>query len=191
MGGPPPLLSPIAKGPVPFCLEEVSKRSDARARLQKLRADILGLGPTFGDFAAVFEADLLALEFPNPAPIKAHLEAHWFDATSPYFPGVQVAEIYAKGVLHALDVSLDSSPTNRPPLEIEAWWLVDQPAVQMLTLLSPSNRLSLHILTPRPAGVAGSQTAILGQYSSAWITTSKNGTIDTNRFDGVLKAPSP
>jgi hypothetical protein len=194
MGGPlPPRDVIVAKGPVPYCLEEISKASDARVRLDTLRTDIAALAPSYSGLAAVFHADLLSLVYPNPADadnIKAHLERHWFDATAPYFPGEPVPEIYARGVLQALELSLNGTPSFRPPLEIDAWWQLDHPNVEMLTLLTPSNRLSLHILTPRPPGSGvGPSPMILGQYSTAWVTAAANRVVDTKKFDGDPTAP--
>jgi hypothetical protein len=195
MGGPlPPRDTIIAKGPVPFCLEEISKGSGARRRLDTLRTNIAALGAPYHGLAAVFEADLLALVFPNPADaanVRAHLEKHWFDATAPYFPNDPVAEIYAKGVLQALELSLNGAPNNRPPLEISAWWQLEHPRVEMLTLQTATSRISLHVLTPRPHGGGGAGPTILGAYSAAWVTTAAGGVVDTKRFGGDPKAPTP
>jgi hypothetical protein len=194
MGGPiPPRDTIAAKGPVPLCLEEISKGDGARRRLDTLRTNLAALAPSYRGLAAVFEADLLALVYPNPADaanIRAHLERYWFDATSPFFPGEPVAEIYAKGVLQTLEVSLNGAPNNRPPLEIEAWWQLDHPKVKMLTLQSATGNLSLHILTPRPSGAAGSGPTILGRYSTAWVTAAADRMVDTKRFDGDPNAPT-
>jgi hypothetical protein len=189
MGGPlPPRDVNIAKGPVPYCLEQISQDSDARTLLGTLRSDIAALAPAYRGLAAVFEADLLSLVYPHPAPIRAHLERYWFDATTPYFPGEPVNEIYAKGVLEALDHSLNSTSNDLPPLAIEAWWHLDHPNVEMLTTLS-SDRLSLHIKTPRPAGAPGAGPTILGRYSVAWITAAGARGVDTTKVLGDSKAP--
>ena len=195
MGGPFDPTSPVAKGPVPYCLEELSRDTDARAIFGTLQRDIMALAPTYGGLAAVFETDLLALLYSSAeaTAIRVHLERHWFDApaATAYFPGVPVAEIYARGVLNALDLSLNGGPSDRPPLEIDAWWLVDHAQVEMVTVRSPgSDRLILLILTPRPPGTpAAGKTPILGPFSAAWVTADVTGAVATKKFAGDSQVP--
>jgi hypothetical protein len=174
-------------------LEELSRDTDARAILDTLRRDIMALAPTYSGLAAVFETDLLALIYSSAeaTAIRLHLERHWFDApaATAYFAGA-VAEIYAKGVLNALDLALNGSPSDRPPLGIDAWWLVDHAKVEMVTTRSPgSDRLTLQVLTPRPAGAAAAGTPILGRFSAAWVTADVAGAVTTGKFAGDSQAP--
>jgi hypothetical protein len=190
MGGPYNPGCPKAKGPVPYCLEEISKATSARARLETLQRDIKALAPTYRGLAAVFETDLLThfYEDPKAREIRLHLERHWFDApdATAYFRGAAVAEIYAKGVLEALEKSLSGSGT---PLKIEAWWHVGHEKVAMVTAPS-TNGLRLEILTPRPVGAAGTGAPPILGFSAAWVTEDVGGTVTTTRFEGDPQAPT-
>jgi hypothetical protein len=189
MGGPYNPDCPVAKGPVPYCLETLSRAADARTILETLRDGISALAPTYHGLAGVFEKDLLTILYSDAeaAAIRLHLERHWFDAppATAYFPSEAVAQIYAKGMLETLNRSLNGGS----PLSITAAWRVGHPKVEMATSLM-SGVLSLDILTPRPRGAAPIQAApILGQ-STVWVTGDVGGNVTTTRFDGNPNAPS-
>jgi len=153
---------------------------DARARLEQLRAAISALsGVNYHGLETVLEVHVLQPIYSNPsdaADIAAHLKKYWFDETSAdaYFSG-PIAKIYAEGVLNAVELSLKSAP-GAPPVPINAWWVVDQPAVKMLSLalvdssdVTRSDRVTLLVLTPRPL-VDKARMAILNKEAVAWVT---------------------
>jgi hypothetical protein len=180
MGGPMDPDWPCAKGPVPYGLDTISSKPDARTRLEQLQAAISALaGVNYRGLETVLEAHVLQPIYSNPADaadVAAHLKKYWFDETSTeaYFSG-PIAQIYAVGVLNAVELSLKSAP-GAPPVPINAWWVVDQPAVKMLSLalvdsgdVTRSDRVTLLVLTPRPR-VDRARMAILNKEAVAWVT---------------------
>ena len=169
-----------AKGPVPYCLDELSKRRGARARLQRLSEAVASLAPSYQGLETVFDTHLMSYILTEPhvrERVVVHLRKHWFDANSSetYFPHQRVARIYAEGVLKALELSLK----GRRIIPINAWWVVDAPEVKMLTLadvddqsVTVGGRVTLLILTPRPKGEGDSEsrTPILGNTAEAWVS---------------------
>ena len=184
---------PCAKGWVPYSLDQCSKGRGARARLEGLNRAIASLAPNYQRLADVFNDHLLARTFPDAslrARIVAHLRTHWFDSSSSetYFPNQKVAEIYAQGVLKAVDLSLK----GRRPVPINTWWIVDfqevNRQVKMLTLADVENevtvggRVTLLILTPRPRGDGESGgTSILGDEAEAWVSEQQGDNVVTLR----------
>ncbi len=188
-----PASVPCAKGWVPYSLDQCSKGRGARARLEGLNRAIASLGPNYQRLADVFNDHLLARIFPDAglrARIVAHLRTHWFDPSSSeaYFPNQKVAEIYAQGVVKAVDLSLK----GRRPVPINTWWIVDfhevNRQVKMLTLTDVENeltvggRVTLLILTPRPRGDGESGgTSILGDEAEAWVSEQQGDNVVTLR----------
>jgi hypothetical protein len=178
---------PCGKGPVPYCLDEVSRSGDARTRLEQLANAIKG-APTYHDLAKVLDKHLMAYVISNAgerARIVEHLNKNWFDASSKdaYFPGQPVAEIYAKGLLKALELSLNAAT----PVPLNAWWLIDdRTKVTMLTLAdvdeksgtTVGGRVTLLIQTPPPTQHGRGQS-IMGKLAHAWFTREKSGQVDT------------
>jgi hypothetical protein len=170
-----PYAVPCAKGPIPYCLEEVSKGRNASARLKKLAGEIKKLAPHYRGLETVFDTHLVAHVIKNAAArkgIAAHLKKNWFDDTSAdaYFEG-PVAAIYAEGVLKAINLCLK----GKSPVPLNAWWFVDAPSVKMLTLvevrkgLTVGGRVTLIVQTPRPRDEVKPGTVILGD-AHAWVT---------------------
>ena len=118
---------PSSKGALCYCLDEFSKGAGAAARIEKLREALAGIAPKYTGLAEVFDEHLVSYVFTSPGTRKKILEglnAHWFDPTSPttFFPDTPVSEIYAKGVIKTLDLSLKG---KGPAVPIDAWWMLD------------------------------------------------------------------
>jgi hypothetical protein len=115
------------------------------------------------------------------------LKANWFDADSPeaYFPHQPVAEIYAQGVLKAIELSLKGQRT----IPLNSWWIVDSQEVKMLALadineqgVTVGGRVTLLILTPRPRGEGErTRTPILGDEAEAWVSEQRENQVTTFR----------
>ncbi len=185
MGFVPDPKVPCLKGPIPYCLEQCSKGQGAGDRLKRLSAAIRAIAPHFRGLETVFDEHLLPLVF-NEArrrAITTHLKTYWFDDSSPeaFFPHQRVAQIYARGVLKALDVSLK----GRRTVPLNVWWIVDSEKVRLLTLAEVekgttiSSTVTLLILTPRPSGTPSSAHAIMGKLAKAWTSSDQGGQVIT------------
>jgi hypothetical protein len=170
---------PCAKGWVPYGLDECSKGRGARSRLNRLNEAIALLAPSYQGLEAVFNTYLLSRIISNPSVrerVVDYLKIHWFDPASPeaYFPQQPVAQIYAQGVLKALELSLN----GRRTVPIDAWWVLDSEAIKMLTLadadergMTVSSQVTLLIVTPRPKSDGQTTTTpILGDEAEAWVS---------------------
>lgn len=165
---------PCAKGPLTYCLDELSLKKDAAALMKKLGNEIIRLEPKdFRGLETVFETYLLQeiyRDAAKSAKVAAYLKRFWFDETSPdvFFPEIQpIAPVYALGVLKALDIAKDSQ------LPIDSWWMMDHPDIEMMNLVSP-RQVTLIIATPRPKG--HSPGGIWGEKGEAW-TTARFGVV--------------
>jgi hypothetical protein len=105
------------------------------------------------------------------------------------FADKPVAKIYAEGVLHALDLSLQGA---KEPVPIDSWWIVDSTEFRMLNLAdvdsgkTVGDKVTLLIMTPRPA--AGGPTvsaAILRNAAEAYTTEHKDGAVATTRVKDI------
>jgi hypothetical protein len=187
---------PCAKGWVPYCLDQCSKGRGARARLRNLSQAIASLAPSYHGLEEAFDTHLLSGCVTDPRlreRIVEHLKMNWFDADSPqaYFPHQPVAQIYAQGVLKALELSL----TRRRTVPINAWWIVDSQEVRMLTLadvnqgVTVGGQVTLLILTPRPGGDGEtSRTPILGDEPEAWVSEQQGNQVTTRRVKDLARA---
>ena len=176
---------PCAKGPVTYCLDELSVKKDAPALMQKLGDEIMKIEPNdFRGLETVFEHYLLQAVYNDPAKsakVAAYLKRFWFDETSPdvFFREIQpIAPVYAHGVLKTLDIA-----KNRQ-LPIDSWWMMDHPDIEMVNLISP-RQVTLVIATPRPAG--HSPGGIWGEKGEAW-TTARYGVV-TRQLDSQHLKP--
>jgi len=180
---------PCAKGAICYCLDEFSKGPGARSRITKLRDAIAGLAPTYKGLAEVFDEYLMSHVITDKGRrqnIVVYLNAFWFDlsARHPYFSNKPVAEIYAKGVIEALDLSLKGQRT----VPLNAWWMLDSTEVRLLILadvkdgMTVGGRVTLLIMTPRPdsAGKA-SPPWILGDEAEAYVTEQQGDAVTTRR----------
>ena len=164
------LFNSCAKGPVPYCLDELSTRPNARSQLQELQTaieglradDFRGLENVFGEYLfapASFAAD-------KGAQAVSMLNRHWFDEKSAeaYFPSLQpIAPIYAQGVLKTLELSLSGRPA---PVPIDAWWIMGYDGFELINLYN-NRQVTLLIATPAPPKII---RKLLGDRTEVWTT---------------------
>ncbi len=163
--------NPVAKGPIPYCLDQMSIRKNARALLEELRAAIEGVrGGDFRDLASVFEKYLFqptdfGVEKSTQATLS--LQKYWFDEKSPdaFFPAFQpIAPVYAAGVLKTLELSLGGRPA---PLPIDAWWVLGYAQVELINLVT-ARQVTLLIATPYPPMIV--MKMLLPDFTEVWTT---------------------
>jgi len=202
MGNPIGSDDPATKGPVPFCLDLASQGTGAQTRLAQLRDAITALaGSGYIGLEEVFKTHLLPLGFPTPGQQNAiadHLKRHWFDPTSKeaYFdPKEKTTEKYAKGVIDAIEKSLAGKPD---PVQLNTWWVVDNPQVKLLTLseaddsgATVSGSVTLLILTPRPRDDGKGVTRVLGRAQAYVTDEAKDGSIVTRRLPNAQMPDTP
>lgn len=171
----------VAKGPVTYCLDEISVAATAREQLTALHQHIADLSSrNFQGLEAVFAKDLFP-DFYSHEQIEkltTYLHTYWFNPISGWWPTQQpIAPIYAQGLLHALTVSLATPGLPRP---IDSYWVVGHTHVEMITLASP-RQVTLVIATPHPdasdAGLAPG--GVLSASAEAWVTSRRAGVSDT------------
>lgn len=182
--------APAAKGPVTFCLDELSKRPDARQRLGELRDAIIDLGGKgksgkgggFRGLEKVFAKHLLAHIYRDPKDpakpdktkidkVTKYLKTSWFDEETGWWPHFQpIAPIYAHGLLKTLNASLRGSQ----PMPIDSYWIIGHTTVELITLKSKV-QVTLLIATPPPLEPA--PKGIWGESSEAWATARRAGRI--------------
>jgi hypothetical protein len=75
MGFAPDPSYPCVKGPIPHCLDEVSKGGDARRRLEQLRDAITSIAPSYQGLETVFDTYLLVYVFDDPR-VRENIVAH-------------------------------------------------------------------------------------------------------------------
>ena len=164
---------PVAKGPVTICLDQISIRADARARLEALRGALVALAPAYGGLETVF-AEHLFKDFFTPdqvARLSEYLKRYWFDVETGWWPVFQpIAPIYALGLLQTLSASL--APTTPAPLPIDSYWVLNHNHVEILNLVSP-RQVTLLIATPPPPELGPS--GMWSETSQAWVTTRRAG----------------
>ncbi|MGH6660568.1 MAG: hypothetical protein ACREA0_23755 [bacterium] len=182
--------APTAKGPVTYCLDELSKRPDARQRLVQLRDAIIDLGSKgksgkgggFHGLENVFAKHLLVHIYRDPKDpakpdkeridrVTKYLKTSWFDEETGWWPHFQpLAPIYAHGLLKTLNASLRGSP----PMPIDSYWIIGHTTVELITLKSKV-QVTLLIATPPPLDPA--PKGIWGESSEAWATARRAGRI--------------
>ncbi len=167
---------PVAKGPVTRCLDEVSARPDARARLEELRGAIKALhSHEFRGLEGVLADHLLRHVYEGDYldRIKEYLRTNWFDERTGWWPAFQpVAPIYALGLLQGLNTSLEGSGQ---PLPFDSYWIIGHGQVEVLNLAS-QRQITLLIATPQPP--EHSPSRIAGVASKAWVTARRAGSTE-------------
>ena len=164
---------PVAKGPVTVCLDQISTGKDARARLERLRREIIalerahyrGLEGVFAEhlFAGFYNADQIRR-------ITEYLKRYWFDEETGWWPAFQpIAPIYALGLVQTLNASL---APNGDPLPIDSYWILNHNHVEMLNLAS-ARQVTLLISTPPPPELGPS--GIGSESSQVWVTARRAG----------------
>lgn len=165
---------PVAKGPLTCCLDALSVRDDARARLDDLRKAIIGLrARKFSGLEKVFARYLFRHFYDRPkvGKITDYLSTYWFDEKTGWWPSSQpIAPIYALGLLHGLNASL--ARRDARPLPIDSYWIIGHDQVQLLNLVS-DRQVTLLIATPPPLELAPS--GIWSESSEAWVTARRAG----------------
>jgi hypothetical protein len=172
---------PVAKGPITYCLDRLSTAPNAREALGALKQAIQGLaGIGYQGLEKAFEIHLcqpVYMDVQRSSKVTAYLKQHWFDASSvdAYFRDQQpIAEIYAAGVINAIDESLKGAPD---PIPIDAWWVLGHPGVQMITLVS-KRQVTLLIATAAPPSGA---TGMLWDQDAQALATGRTG-IETRKL---------
>ena len=164
----------VAKGAVTICLDRMSIRADARARLTALRDAIIALEPAgYQGLETVFARYLFPGFFTRGqiARITDYLGRYWFSEATGMWPQFQpIVPVYASGLLLTLNASLRS---KRRPLPIDSYWILNHHQVEMLNLVS-ARQVTLLIATPSPVEVAPS--GMWSEESEAWVTTRRAGT---------------
>lgn len=169
---------PVAKGPVTYCLDQMSVLDQADRHLQSLADAISRLsGKNFDGLEEAFAEYLFAPIYGDrPALIEKmtrYLHKCWFGPSSrdSYFPDhPNVARIYATGILKTIDLSLKGGP--KKPLPIDSWWELNYPRITMINLVS-KRQVTLLIATPRPA--VPTPTGIWGEEGEAWLSDEGTG----------------
>src|SRR5260370_27612186 len=124
------------KGPLPYCLDELSMRSSARDLLKELQSAIESLRrDNFDGLEGVFQRFLFpqaGIPEREAAKLTEYLKQYWFDkrSTNLFFAQFQpIAPLYATGILKTLELSLSGAPE---PVPIDSWCLVDLPQVEII-----------------------------------------------------------
>lgn len=163
--------NPIAKGPIPYCLEKLSTQPNARTLLEELRTKIEELRSSdFRGLEQVFEKYLFEpANFGSEKSVQAtkFLNKNWFDEKSSqaYFPSFQpIAPVYAAGVLKTIDLSLNGRPA---PLPIDAWWIMGYSDVELINFVN-SRQVTLLIATPEPP--TSVRKMLLPDHTEVWRT---------------------
>ena len=99
---------PVAKGPVTYCLDELSvNQVNPTFYLSQLRNSLYAWTPASGGLEDVLEKYLLSIVYVDASKIKNakdYLKAYWFGTTGTYFG--DIAKLYATGLVKTLDLSL-------------------------------------------------------------------------------------
>lgn len=181
-------MDSVAKGPVTRCLDELSVRPDARAKLVALRDGIRGLrAQSYEGLEGVFRTTLFP-DYYNGAQIDnvtKYLQTNWFSQATGWWPAFQpIAAIYATGLLETLSLSLSAKDAPRP---IDSYWVVGHEQVELINVAS-QRQVTLLIATPSPP----EQTlgGIMGLSSEAWVTLRRAGRT-ANEIDPATGQPGP
>lgn len=163
---------PCAKGPITYCLDEMSTGKDARSRLSALADACVKLkSKNYQGLEQVFATHLLKYCY-NKEQVKkiaAYLKECWFNEKTGWWPSFQpIAPIYAEGLLKTLNASLKP----KQPLPIDSYWIIGHSRVELLTLIS-KQQVTLLIATPPPIELA--PKGIWSESSEAWVTARRAG----------------
>lgn len=137
----------ISKGPLCYCLDKVSRRSDAVKRLGKLRKDLQGLkNAGYQGSAEVFRKHLFDVcKIGDTNSVVKYLKMYWFNEYGGWWPHLQPIEpAFCIGIIKTLKVAIDKK------LPIESYWLIVKAGFEMTIAQSPY-QVTLLIMTPEPA----------------------------------------
>ena len=160
----------LAKGPVVYYLDELSKGVDAVQRLEELR-NALRASREHGykDVARTLAEHLFQPFTARSEKLRLYLDDHWFGEAKPTleFSDLQpIAPAYAEGLIKTIDLSLAEGHNGRPK-PIDGWWIVDHPKFEILNLVN-EHCIVLLIMTPRPTGIGA--RGIWNPAAEAWST---------------------
>jgi hypothetical protein len=160
----------IAKGPVVYYLDELSKGSDAIQRLRDLQTALVAARDDgYRHIAAILAQHLFEPFMARSEKLQAYLNNYWFDEGKPTveFTDLQpIAAAYAEGLIKTIDLSLQGERGGRPK-PIDGWWIVDHPKFEVLNLVN-EHCVVLLIMTPRPTGIGA--RGIWNPAAEAWST---------------------
>jgi hypothetical protein len=138
-----PQQNSVAKGPILYCLDELSKRQDAAERLDALRTGLQQLESRgYQHLNDVLAAYLFPGVYEDPRKIaifQAYLDEYWFNerkATAEFREHQPVAPTFVAGVIKTISLALNE-PT---PKTIDAWWVVDHPRFEVINFVT-ANRV--------------------------------------------------
>jgi hypothetical protein len=180
----------VAKGPVLYCLEELSIRSNGRSFLEGARNAIADLAPSrYRDLGHVLAEHLVFPIFGvgrKSEKFMKYLNDYWLNPDSPTCEFVEhqpVCPVFGEGLVKTIDLSLQLS-TGDSPKPIDTWWIVDHPKVEMINLVSKFC-VTLLVATPRPLIIA--PRGILNVEAEAWSTSQAilGGTPTTYRISNI------
>ena len=168
-----------AKGAVLFGLDLISTHDNARTLMNALYDALRNKSNSdFPELELTFDQYLfgpLGVEAARATAVRSYLNECWFNADSKnaYFWEFQpIAPIFAMGVMKAIDESLRQ---REKPLPIDAWWIMDHPRVEAMTLVS-KYQVTFLFATPRPH-VKPPPPPVWGAPVNAW-TTGRLGIVD-------------
>jgi hypothetical protein len=164
----------VAKGPVLYCLEELSIRSNGRLLLEQARNAIADLASSgYRDLGHALAEHLVFPIFgvgKKSDKFMKYLIDYWLNPDSPTCEFVEhqpVCPVFGEGLVKTIDLSLRSS-TGDLPKPIDTWWIVDHPKVEMINLVNKFC-VTLLVATPRPLIIA--PRGILNVEAEAWSTS--------------------
>jgi hypothetical protein len=180
----------VAKGPVLYCLEELSIRPNGRFFLEGARNAIADLAPS--GYRNLGHALAAHLVFPifgvgkKSEKFMKYLNDYWLNPDSPTCEFVEqqpVCPVFGEGLVKTIDLSLQAA-TGDSPKPIDTWWIVDHPKVEMINLVSKFC-VTLLVATPRPLIIA--PRGILNVEAEAWSTsqTTPRGAPATYRISNI------
>jgi hypothetical protein len=150
----------IAKGPLFYYLDELSRDPDSMNQLVSLLQALEQLQPTFQGLIPIFETHLLTDYDPNDRTrLLDHIRDHWFGGASGWWPGEQPIEpIFCQGLIKAITESVnnpltvvdpDTEEAQQHALPIDTYWICDASHFEVLICRSPQ-QITLLFLTPPP-----------------------------------------
>jgi hypothetical protein len=150
----------IAKGPLFYYLDELSRSADSVSRLGSLLQALEQLQPTYQGLIPIFQTYILTDYDPNEAmTLLNHIRDHWFGEANGWWPEEQPIEpIFCQGLIKAIRESVTNPLTIMDPqtqetqeqaLPIDTYWICDASHFEILICRSPQ-QVTLLFLTPSP-----------------------------------------
>jgi hypothetical protein len=165
----------IAKGPVLYYLDQLSRSDASISRLGALRTAIEQLQPTYRGLVDVLRQHLFA-DY-DPARVEAlsnYLRSNWFDEAQGWWrPQQPIEPVFCQGLIKALQESIDNPITVEDPaqgkrqkaLPIDSYWIVVGERFEM-TVCRSLQQVTLLVMTPPPPNP---RPGIWDQDSPVWV----------------------